>query len=246
MTETCNLLVGSRRIAYKRRTGSRPTLVFLSGYASDMEGTKAVALDTFAEQRSLAFLRFDYSGTGASSGHFEDGTLEKWFEEAVTLIDQRTEGPLIVIGSSMGGWIGLHLGLARPDRVRALIGIAAAPDFTDWAFSADRRAKLLSEGRLEESGPDTGGSGLITRAFWQSGQRLRLLGREIGIDCPVRLIHGECDRDVPLEVAFQTMRALRSGDVHLNIVKDGNHRLSRPHEIEVLLGTVAALLERVR
>ena len=239
-------MVKGRRIAYKRRAGSLPTLVFLPGYASDMEGTKAVAIDSFAERRNLAILRFDYSGTGSSGGRFEDGTLDQWLEEALALIDQLTEGPLIVIGSSMGGWIGLHLGLARPDRVRALIGIAAAPDFTDWGFSADRREKLLRAGRLGEPDPSTGGSGLITTAFWQSGQRSLLLGREIGIDCPVRLIHGESDQDVPLEVAFRTMRALRSGDVQLSIVKDGSHRLSRPHEIEILLRTVDDLLEPLR
>ena len=238
--------ISGRQIAYKQRSGSLPALVFLPGYASDMEGTKAVALDAFAERRNLAMLRFDYSGTGSSGGRFEDGTLDQWLEEALALVDQLTEGPLIVIGSSMGGWIGLHLGLARPGRIGALVGIAAAPDFTDWGFSADKRAKLVDAGRLEEPDPHTGGRGLVTRAFWESGQRSLLLHREIGIDCPVRLIHGENDPDVPLEVAFRTMRALRSGDVQLNIVKVGNHRLSRPHEIDVLLRTVDALLEPLR
>ena len=142
--------VAGRAIAYRRREGAGPTLVFLPGYASDMEGAKALALDAFAERRGLAMLRLDYSGTGSSGGRFEDGTLALWLEEALAAIDRLTEGPLIVIGSSMGGWIALHLGLQRPDRVVALVGIAAAPGFTDWGFAdaggARRKASLADSG----------------------------------------------------------------------------------------------------
>lgn len=228
--ELSHFEVHGRRIAYRLRSGTQPTLVFLPGYASDMEGTKALALDTFAERRGVGMLRLDYSGTGSSGGRFEDGTLGNWLEEALAAVDQFTSGPLIVIGSSMGGWIGLHLALLRPERVRALVGIAAAPDFTDWGFTAEQAARLTSEDRM-------------TRTFWGSGQRLLLLGGEIAIDCPVRLLHGECDQEVPLEIAFRTMRALRSGDVQLNVLKGGGHRLSEPHEIDAILRTVAAHLE---
>jgi len=219
--------VAGRRIAYRKREGAGPTLLFLPGYASDMEGTKALALDGFAERRGLAMLRLDYSGTGSSAGSFENGTLAMWLEEVLAAIDLLTEGPVVVIGSSMGGWIALHLALLRADRVTALVGIAAAPDFTDWGFANADAA--------ENAG--------IASGFWESGQRLLLLDKDIEIDCPVRLIHGEADSEVPLEIAFLLMRALRSADVQLLTLKGGGHRLSEPHEIDAILRTVAALLE---
>lgn len=219
--------VDGRRIAYRLREGASPTLVFFPGYASDMEGAKAVALDAFAATHGLGMLRLDYSGTGSSSGQFEDGTLDLWFEQSLALIDQLTSGPLILIGSSMGGWIALHVACRRRERVAALIGVAAAPDFTDWGF-ADREA-------AERQG--------LARDFYESGQRLRLLSEEIAIDCPVRLVHGEVDQDVPLDVAFRLMRALHSADVQLQVIKGGGHRLSEPHEIDAILRTVAALTE---
>jgi pimeloyl-ACP methyl ester carboxylesterase len=228
--ELRHLDVAERRIAYRQRSGSPPTLLFLPGYASDMEGTKALALDEFAERRGLGMLRLDYSGTGSSGGRFEDGTLALWLEEALAALDRLTNGPMLLIGSSMGGWIALHLALLRPERVRALIGIAAAPDFTEWGFTGEQAAKLDSS-----SNP--------TRAFWESGQQLRLLGSEIAIDCPVRLLHGERDEEVPLDVAFRLMRAIRSADIQLNVLKGGGHRLSEPHEIRAILNALEALLE---
>ena len=232
-----------RRIACRLRVGTSPTLLFLPGYASDMEGAKALSLDAFAEQRGLSMLRFDYSGTGSSAGEFEEGTLALWLEEALAAVDDLTAGPLIVIGSSMGGWIALHLALLRRERVRALVGIAAAPDFTEWGFSPEQKAALRRDGRIEEPNPYGPEPSVFTHAFWESGQRLRLLNAEIAIDCPVRLLHGEVDSDVPLEAAFQLMRALRSSDVQLNVLKGGGHRLSEPHEIRAILATVEALLE---
>jgi pimeloyl-ACP methyl ester carboxylesterase len=216
-----------RRIAYRLSPGASPTLVFFPGYASDMEGAKALALDGFAQRRGLGMLRFDYSGTGSSSCAFEEGTLAGWLEESLAVIDQLTQGPLVLIGSSMGGWLALHVALLRADRVQALVGIAAAADFTQWGFSDGHAA--------EEAG--------ISRGFWESGQRLLLLDREIAIDRPVRLLHGELDRDVPLDVAFRTMRQLRSADVQLTVIKGAGHRLSEPLEIETILRTVGGLLE---
>jgi pimeloyl-ACP methyl ester carboxylesterase len=243
---TAFLDVGDRRIAYRLRAGGSPTLVFLPGYASDMEGTKAVALDAFAAGRGLAMLRFDYSGTGASSGPFEQGTLALWLEDALAAIDRLTDGPLILAGSSMGGWIALHLALLRPDRVRALVGIAAAPDFTEWGLTSEQNAALQRDGRIEEPNPYGEAPQVFTRGFWESGQQLRLLDGPIAIDCPVRLIHGEQDEDVPLDVAFRTLRAVRSADVQLLTIKGGGHRLSEPREIDAILRTVAALLEPAR
>jgi pimeloyl-ACP methyl ester carboxylesterase len=235
--------VAGRSIAFRLRQGAGPTLVFLPGYASDMEGTKALALDAFAERRGLAMLRFDYSGTGSSSGDFEDGTLALWLEEALAAIDQLTQGSLILAGSSMGGWIALHVALRRTHRIQAFLGIAAAPDFTQWGFGTDQKARLRSLGRIEEPNPYGSEPSLFARGFWESGQRLLLLDKEIAVECPVRLLHGECDEEVPLEIAFRTMRALRSGDVQLNVLKGGGHRLSEPHEIDTMLRTVANLLE---
>jgi pimeloyl-ACP methyl ester carboxylesterase len=138
------------RLAYRLREGRGPMLVFLPGYASDMAGTKAVALDAWAEREDRAMLRFDYSGCGESEGAFEDGTLALWRDDALALIDAVTDGPLVLVGSSMGGWIGLLAAEARPDRVAAFIGIAAAPDFTDWGYSQDAKMTLLAQGRIEQ------------------------------------------------------------------------------------------------
>ncbi len=244
-TDVAHLELDERRIAYRYRQGSSPTLVFLPGYASDMEGAKALALDAFAERNGLAMLRFDYSGTGSSGGRFEDGTLALWLDESLAAIDRLTRGPLVVIGSSMGGWIALHLALLRGDRVQSLFGIAAAPDFTEWGFSAEQKAELLANGRLEEPNPYGPEPQMFTRQFWELGQQLQLLDQEIAIACPVRLIHGEGDEEVPLDVAYRTLRRLRSADVQLLIIKGGGHRLSEPHEIDAILRTVAALVEPI-
>ena len=244
-TDVAHLELDERRIAYRYRQGSSPTLVFLPGYASDMEGAKALALDAFAERNGLAMLRFDYSGTGSSGGRFEDGTLALWLDESLAAIDRLTRGPLVVIGSSMGGWIALHLALLRGDRVQSLFGIAAAPDFTEWGFSTEQKAELLANGRLEEPNPYGPEPQMFTRQFWESGQQLQLLDQEIAIACPVRLIHGEGDEEVPLDVAYRTLRRLRSADVQLLIIKGGGHRLSEPHEIDAILRTVAALVEPI-
>jgi pimeloyl-ACP methyl ester carboxylesterase len=238
------IAVDGRPIATRRREGSGPaTLLFLSGYASDMDGTKALALDAWTAERGIGLVRFDYSGTGSSPGPFVKGTLERWLDEALAVADQLTEGPLIPVGSSMGAWIALHLALRRPARVRGLLGIAAAPDFTDWGYDGEDRRVLQAEGRLERPNPYGGEAGLTTLGFWQSGERLKLLGGEIAIDCPVRLVHGDRDEEVPLDVAVRLKDRLRSADVQLWLVKGGGHRLSAPHEIRTILRAAADLLE---
>lgn len=243
MTELCTFEVAGRRIAYRLRVGSSPALVFLPGYGSDMEGTKALALEEYAVRTGKAILRFDYSGTGSSAGRFEDGTLAAWLEEALAALDQLVEGPLVLVGSSMGAWLAFHLALLRPQRVKALVAIAGAPDFTDWGFSPEQKAQLLADGRISEPAPYGPEPSVFTRAFWESGQRLLLLDGEIAVDCPVRLVHGDRDQEVPLDIALRTMRALRSGDVQLLALKGGRHRLSEPREIDAILQTVAALVE---
>jgi pimeloyl-ACP methyl ester carboxylesterase len=237
------LEVDDKRLAYRIREGRSPTLMFLPGYASDMEGTKALALDAFAEARGLSMLRFDYSGTGESEGRFEDGTLAGWLGEALHMLDEVTSGPVVLIGSSMGGWIALLMAMNRPQRVAALVGIAAAPDFTEWGYSDEEKARLRAEGRLEKPNPYAPEAELTTLGFWQSGQSLLILDGPIPVDCPVRLIHGDSDREVPVEIAVRAMRQLRSPDVQLSLVKGGGHRLSEPNEIEAILRAVNSVLE---
>lgn len=235
----------SERLAIRKREGRGPTLFFLPGYASDMEGTKALALDAFAAERGLAMLRFDYSGTGASEGRFEDGTLERWAHEALLVLDRLIEGPVLLVGSSMGGWIALHLALRRPERVIAMVGIAAAPDFTEWGFPDHLKQRLAAGETLRREFPD-GSIQVTTSGFWSSGQAMRLLDAEIAVDCPVRLIHGDRDEDVPLDVAFRLKDRLRSADVQVAVVKGGGHRLSEPNEIDLILRTAGALVESSR
>lgn len=231
------------RLAYRHRRGTGPTIVFLPGYMSDMEGGKALALDAWAERTGRAMLRLDYGGNGASEGRFEDGTLASWRDDALLLIDALTLGPILLVGSSMGGWLALLIALARPDRVAGLVGIAAAPDFTDWGFTDDDKARLASDGRIVEDTPYGDQPYVTTFAFWQSGQALRLLGGEIRIDCPVRLLQGQEDRDVPWQTALRIAQRVRSSDVQTLLVKDGDHRLSRDGDIALLIRTVASLLD---
>ena len=237
-----------RKIAYRHREKHPevpgPTMLFLPGYGSDMEGTKAVEIDRFAAAAGLAYLRFDYSGTGSSGGDFADGTLTRWLEEVVSAIDLLVDGPVLLIGSSMGGWLALHAALKRPDRVIAIVGVAAAPDFTDWGYTPEQRQSLIETSRFETPNID-GGPPLVTHArFVESGAALRMLHSPILINCPVRLIHGDKDEEVPVGVAFKLLDSIHSGDVQLLVVKQGGHRLSQPHEIEALMRTIAALAER--
>ena len=241
--EIAFLEVDGRRIATRFRPGAGPTIVFLPGYASDMEGAKALALDGFAGAHGQAMLRFDYSGTGSSAGEFAEGTLTRWIDEAAAVIERLAKGPLILVGSSMGGWIALHLALRLNDRVQALVGIAAAPDFTQWGYSESEKQQIAREGLLETDNPYGPEPSRMYRGFWESGQDLRLLEGEIAIDCPVRLIHGEDDQDVPLEVATRLAERVRSADVQTLVIKGGGHRLSEPHEIAAILHMVGGLLE---
>ena len=231
------------RLAYLHRAGTGPAIVFLPGYMSDMEGGKALALDAWAAETGRAMLRFDYGGCGASEGAFEDQALSDWWDDALLMLDEVASGPCILVGSSMGGWLMLLVALARPERVKGLVGIAAAPDFTTWGFSDADKATIRGIGRLEEVsayGPDPV---VTTRTFWESGEKLKLLEAPIGIDCPVRLLHGLKDDDVPWAVSLNLMERLRSSDVQTVLVKDGDHRLSRESDIAILIRTVDGLLE---
>jgi pimeloyl-ACP methyl ester carboxylesterase len=231
-------------LAYRHRRGRGPTVLFLPGYMSDMDGGKAAALDAWAEAEGRAMLRFDYAGCGQSGGDFEIQTLHGWRGDVLAMIDEvADEGPLVLVGSSMGGWLMLLAALARPERVAGLVGIAAAPDFTDWGFSQAQKMEILREGRLEEPSPYGETPYVTTRAFWESGEALRLLHAPIGIDCPVRLLHGQEDKDVSWTWSLELMKLIRSADVQTAIVKDGDHRLSRESDLALLVATVSTLTE---
>ena len=234
-------------LAWARVEGREPTVAFLPGFRSDMTGDKATMLAAFCEQRGHAMLRFDYSGHGASTGDFVDGTIGAWAADAVAAIDTLTTGKLILVGSSMGGWIALLTALARPDRIAALVGIAAAPDFTQrlmWdAMAPPERARLQKDGVLyvpSQYGEPTP----ITRALIEDGANHLVLTGRIPIQCPVRLLHGQADPDVPWELALEIVRQVETPDARVTLVKDGDHRLSRPSDLELLRETVAALLGR--
>lgn len=233
------------RLAYRLRPGraDRPMLVFLPGYASDMQGSKALALDRWAAETGHGLLRLDYAGCGESAGRFEDGTLAMWRDDARLVIEAHVPGRMVLVGSSMGGWIALLLARDLGDRVAGLVGIAAAPDFTDWGFSDAEKATLRAEGRLlrpSDYGPEPM---LTTRAFWEAGEALHVLDSPLLLDCPLRLLHGQRDADVPWELALRLARQVRSDDVQLHLVKDGDHRLSRPQDLCLLTDVVARLME---
>lgn len=236
-----------RRIAYRYRPpkAGGPTVFFLPGYASDMEGAKAEAIDSFCATRGMGCLRLDYSGTGSSGGDFADGTLIRWLEEVAAAIDLLTEGPLIVAGSSMGGWLALHAALQRKERVKAVLGIAAAPDFTDWGYSKEEQETLIRDGKLERANPYGPEPSVTWRGFWESGSFLRLLYSPIDLIIPVRLVHGELDQEVAMGVPIKLMADLRSSDVQLRLIKGAGHRLSEPHEIHAILTELHGLVERI-
>jgi pimeloyl-ACP methyl ester carboxylesterase len=236
-----------RRIAYRYRApkDGAPTVLFLPGYASDMEGTKAEAIDIFCATRGIGCLRFDYSGTGSSGGEFADGTLTRWLEEVVAAIDLLSEGPLVIAGSSMGGWLALHAAMKRKDRVKGVLGIAAAPDFTDWGYSKEEQEALIRDGKLERANPYGPEPSVTWRGFWESGSAHRLLYNPIDLIIPLRLVHGELDEEVPMGVPIKLMADLRSSDVQLRLVKGAGHRLSEPHEIHAILVELHGLVERI-
>ncbi|MCB2074761.1 MAG: alpha/beta hydrolase [Novosphingobium sp.] len=236
-------MLDGRRIAFRHAPGKGPTLVFLPGYMSDMAGGKACAVFDWAVANNRAALLLDYSGCGESEGDFADGTLSLWCEEVLALAQAHCHARVVLIGSSMGGWLMLMAGLALGDRLAGLIGIAPAPDFTDWGRSDEDKARLAAGEVIYEPnqyGPEPTPT---YPGFWADGEENRLLGGGIAISCPVRLLHGQADPDVPWEISLRLAAALRSPDVQVTLIKDGDHRLSRDEDIALLLRTVSALAE---
>jgi pimeloyl-ACP methyl ester carboxylesterase len=232
------------RLAHVHVPGAGPLVVFLPGYMSDMAGTKALALEAWAERESRAFLRFDYSGCGRSEGRFEDGSITRWAGDAHALIERvAPEAPVVLVGSSMGGWIMLHLALALGPRVQGLVGVAAAPDFVRWGLRltlADQLA-LDRDGEFRRPSAYSDAPYRYTRAFLADAERACLLERRIAIFCPVRLLHGTNDADVPWEVSLHLADALDSADVRTILVKGGDHRLSSPADLRLLEESVACV-----
>ncbi|WP_050527765.1 alpha/beta hydrolase [Pseudorhodobacter aquimaris] len=237
----------NRRIAYHQTPGSGPGVVFLGGFKSDMEGTKALHLEEWARERGAAFLRFDYSGHGSSSGEFLEGAIGDWFEDALAAITTLTTGPQILIGSSMGGWISLLVARAVPERVAALVGIAAAPDFTEdsmWAgFTPAQRAEL-ARGQVVLPSDYSDEPYIITKRLIEEGRDRLVLRSPLELPFPVRLLQGTADVDVPPSVALRLMDHATSPDLRLTLVKDADHRFSTPECLDLVTQTLESLLHR--
>ncbi len=231
------------RLATRFQPGDGPTIMFLPGYMSDMSGSKATALMDWAAATGRPCLLMDYSGCGASEGDFDAGSIRRWAADAKIVADAFAPGPLIPVGSSMGGWIMLHLALAMPGRIKALVGIAAAPDFTRWGLSLDAAdvERIAHQGFTSRPSAYSEGDYRYSRAFIEDAESACLLDGGIAIDCPVRLLHGEADTDVPWAISERLMAALNSADVQLTLVKGGDHRLSSPDQLQLLRTTLSSL-----
>jgi pimeloyl-ACP methyl ester carboxylesterase len=252
MTDAPEFLdAGGVRLAYRRSIGAadKTGVVWLGGFHSDMLGEKATVLHGACRDAGRSFVRFDYLGHGESGGLFEEGTIGRWREYALAVIDQLTAGPLVLGGASMGGWRALLAALARPERVKGLVLLAPAPDFTDklmWAsFDDSQRRQIMEEGRwMRPSAYDPAGYP-ITRELIVEGREWNVMDGEIGVDVPVRILQGGLDPDVPWTHSLDLADKLRSQDVVWSLIKDGDHRLSRPQDIARMVGTVLGLAGEV-
>jgi len=237
-----------RRIAHDRTAGEGPGVVFLGGFRSDKEGTKALALEAWARRQGRAFLRFDYSGHGASSGRFTDGAIGDWFEDARAAIVGLTEGPQVLVGSSMGGWIALLLAREHPQKVAGLVTIAAAPDFTEslWAeFSDKERRVLMAEGRVTRPSDYSDQPYVITRHLIEEGRARLVLRSPLALPFPVRLLQGTEDGEVPAAVALQLLDHADGPDMRLTLVKGADHRFSSPGCLALIIRSVEAVSGRM-
>jgi pimeloyl-ACP methyl ester carboxylesterase len=239
---------GGATIAYRRLAGRAPGIVFLAGFRSEMTGTKALYLEDYCRRSDRAYLRFDYFGHGASSGDAAEGTVGRWAEDATAVLDSLTEGPQILVGSSMGGWIMLLVSLARPERVHSLVGVAAAPDFTEDLlrplFDTAQPGVLTAAGSIILPSEYDPAGYTFGRALIEDGRKHLVLRGRIAIDCPVRLLHGLRDTSVPWRTSLRLARRLKSRDVEITLVKDGDHRLSTAADLARLATALNELMAR--
>ncbi|MEQ1608549.1 MAG: alpha/beta hydrolase [Hyphomonadaceae bacterium] len=239
------------RIAFRRTQGDSTGsgIVWMGGFHSDMLGEKATSLHESAVWAGRSFIRFDYFGHGESSGQFEDGTIGRWRSDALAVVDQRTEGSLVVVGSSMGGWMALLAALARPERIKGLVLLAPAPDFTDklmWAsFDDSQKRQIIEDGFWTRPSPYDASGYRITRELIEEGREWNILDGEIAVDVPVRILHGGLDADVPWTHSLDLADKLRSKNVVWSLIKDGDHRLSRPQDIARMTTTVLETVDQV-
>jgi len=267
------------KLAYEQLEGATPTVMFCHGFRSDMTGTKALALEEMCRKRGQAYLRFDCSGHGQSGRDFMDGTIGQWAQDALAMLDQLIKGDVIIVGSSMGGWIALMIALQRPDRVKGLVGIASAPDFTEtliWEkFTPNQKERLLTDGMIFAPACEGEEPYPITKKLIEEGRKHMLLKKHshpflssscakaqdpscgdmdpvvkpqddaniLAINCPIRLIHGMQDEDVPYQTSLTIAEKVQSKDVKVTLVKSGNHRMSEPEDLKLLTETVTQLLE---
>lgn len=237
---------GSRaRIAYQKMPGSSPGIIFLGGFMSDMSGTKATEIYKFCKKTKKSFIRFDYLGHGESSGNFEDGTIGKWKNNAISILDHLTKGPQILIGSSMGAWIMMLVAKARPKRIHALMGLASAPDFTKKlllkTFSKTQLTKLKNEGQIKVNSEYNEKPYLITSNLINESEEHCVLGKKIKINRPIRLLHGLKDKDVPPLFSLRLSNNIASKDLTVTFIKNGDHRLSDKNSLKQILDTLEAL-----
>lgn len=236
------LNANGRRIAYHKLDGNGPGVVFLGGFKSDMDGTKAIYLQDWAQSQGRAFLRFDYSGHGQSSETFTDGCIGDWAADALAVLDQLTEGPQVLVGSSMGGWMSLLTARARPERVKGLVGIAAAPDFTEdsmWAgFTAAQKAEMAATGRIELPSEYDDGPYVITQKLIEDGRNQLVLRSPLSLPFPVRLLHGTADVDVAMSVPLRIVDHVSCDDLRLTFVKGADHRFSDQACLKMIVDAV--------
>jgi pimeloyl-ACP methyl ester carboxylesterase len=228
-------------LAYRLTRGEGPLIVFLPGYMSDMAGGKASAVFDWAAANNRSCLLLDYSGCGQSGGDFKDGTLSRWRDEVLALIAHADAEKVILIGSSMGGWLMLLVGLALGERLAGMIGIAPAPDFTRWGFTDAQKDTIRADGVLLQPNPYGPEATPTWRGLYDDGVAHEMLGAPIAIHCPVHILQGQADRDVPWKIALKLAEALQSTDVRITLIKDGDHRLSRDGDVALLLQAVAEL-----
>ncbi len=252
MTESIETLIqpDGERIAYHASLGNGPGIIYLNGFMSDMQGTKAVALENYAQGKSYPFVRFDYFGHGESSGDFKKGTIGRWLNDALAVIDQLTQGPQLLVGSSMGGWLMLLAALKRPDRIKGVVGIATGADFTEEMIlaraTADMHQAWDKDGFITSStdGPEPF-TYIVTKELLQEAKAHLLLKNSICYQGYVHLIHGMKDQDVPYQNSLRIAELVSSTDVNVTLVKNGGHRLSAPHEIQLIIDALEAVRGRV-